>query len=73
MAHNYNISKESDLRRLERDLERSIKRQAKSAIEHDGVDVPCPQCGDMMRVASGKKKCPSCGCVTNFSFDWSGF
>lgn len=69
----YDIGKKSDMRRLARDLERSIKTEAKRSIQRSGIEMSCPNCGRKMTGRQGNSRCPHCGNVTNVTFDWSGF
>lgn len=73
MGRTYDIGKKSDMRRLARDLERSIKTEAKRSIQRSGIEMSCPNCGLKMTGRQGSSRCPHCGNVTSVTFDWSGF
>lgn len=73
MAKTYDISKKSDMRKFERDLEKSIKEFAREEISRQGIDIECPGCGRTMHTTGGDTTCPSCGKVTDVAIDWSGF
>lgn len=62
MARKYNITKKSDLRRLERDL----NKQAKEIIRKASHQVICPSCGHTFSANPGKVHCPHCRQIINF-------
>lgn len=69
----YDISKKTDLRRFERDIEKEIKKLAKDELVTSGADYDCPRCGKTYRVKQGDNVCPHCGFVLNVNFDFSNF
>lgn len=73
MGKTYDLLSKSDMRRLERDLEKDIKRIAKESIMDQGIDIECPNCGYPMHARSGVNACPKCLKTTDVNFDWSGF
>ena len=73
MGKTYDIGKKSDMRKLARDLEKSVKETARREITRAGIDVQCPGCGFTMHTKGGDTVCPKCGKVTDVTIDWSGF
>ena len=71
MSRKYNISKRSDVRRLARDLERSVRKELRREIPRSGIEQPCPECGSTMRMIEGVNTCPRCGKTIEVSFDLS--
>ncbi|MEG1437403.1 MAG: hypothetical protein RR343_02790 [Oscillospiraceae bacterium] len=61
MDKKYNISSSSDMRRLKKDLEKSIMDQATSAILKQQYNVECPHCHSQVKVSAGISTCPMCG------------
>ncbi|MFQ9891852.1 MAG: zinc ribbon domain-containing protein [Emergencia sp.] len=48
------------MRRLQRDLEKSIKNEAIKSIRSDVYSVTCSHCGHSFKAKVGKSRCPSC-------------
>lgn len=71
MTKRYNLAKKSDVRRLSRDIERSMRRELRREIPKTGIDRPCPECGATMRMVAGTNTCPHCGKTVEVTFDLS--
>lgn len=56
MARKYNIASKSDMRRLQRDLERNLKKSVNSAT----YQHVCHACGRRYNVKVGTNRCPNC-------------
>lgn len=61
MASKYNISKASDMRRLERDLKKAVINEAMNQIENQEFSAKCPQCGREIHIHTGRNFCSFCG------------
>lgn len=61
MPKKYNLSKKSDIRRLERDLENQFKKMVQV------LEVECPSCRRKLSVRRGTKKQCICGQVVGYS------
>lgn len=68
MAKKYDLTKKSDMRRLSRDLEKSVRDFAKEAVTT--FDIKCEGCGAPMTVKEGVNTCPSCGKTTEVKVEW---
>lgn len=71
MTKRYNLAKKSDVRRLSRDIERSMRRELRREIPKTGIYRPCPKCGATMRMVAGTNTCPHCGKTVEVTFDLS--
>lgn len=60
MSKNYNLGSKSDMRRFQRDLEKSIKSETISSLHKQKYDVTCPHCGHSVKIPTGKSLCPFC-------------
>ena len=60
MPKKYDITKQSDMKKLEEELKREGLKQAKKAIRQKGIEIECPNCHKTVRIKPGGK-CPSCG------------
>lgn len=69
MARKYDISKKSDMRRLQRDLEKTIKQKATSSIKGGRYEVTCPHCGAKPKVPVGRSSCPYCHNLIDLNLD----
>ena len=58
MTKKYNIGSKSDMRRFERDLQKSLERNL--ASHNLSIDVKCPKCGNTFKASSGSNVCPHC-------------
>lgn len=45
MTKKYKIGSKSDMRRFERDLQKSLERSVASQVNNLSIDVKCPKCG----------------------------
>lgn len=68
MAKKYDLTKKSDMRRLSRDLEKSVRDFAKETVT--AFDIKCEGCGAPMTVKAGVNTCPSCGKTTEVKVEW---
>ena len=62
MARKYNLCNASDMRRLSRDLKKSItgSKPAYFASSYIGFDVTCPQCHSIYEAHPDVNFCPVC-------------
>lgn len=60
MTKKYNIGSKSDMRRFERDLQKSLDRNIASQVNNLSIDVKCPKCGNTFKASSGSNVCPHC-------------
>lgn len=67
---NYNIGSQSDMRRLQRDIENDIKKHAKEAISEGAIPVECPQCRAKFNASPGISTCPKCGCKIDLQLNF---
>lgn len=65
----YNLSNSSDMMRLQRDLERSIKDQAVKEIHTRKYTVTCPNCGATLQKRPGRSYCQYCHETINLKLD----
>lgn len=56
----YDITKKSDMNRLQRDLKRNINTQVKQVIRRTSYSYQC-SCGSSFAASHGLNHCPSCG------------
>lgn len=61
MSKKYDLSKKSDMRRFEKDLEKEVMDVAKESISKSGLDIECPHCGKPIHVQLGDNICEHCG------------
>ncbi len=73
MAKKYNLGKKSDMRKFQRDLEKSALDQAKQAFSSMQYQIECPGCKAKLNVSTGAQLCPSCGSEINFNLNHQGF
>ena len=70
MPKNYNIGKASDMRRLQRDLEKDVKRQVVNAAQQLSYHISCPNCGATFQASPGLNRCPQCGKSIDLDLDF---
>ncbi len=58
MSKKYNLGKKSDMRKLQRDLEKQAKKTVEQATRQ--LNIQCPSCGRKLKVTKGINTCPSC-------------
>lgn len=61
----YNISKKSDLKRFERDINAKVKDIAKQKALSMPYTVKCENCGNDISVHAGSNVCPFCRKAVN--------
>ena len=69
MPKNYDISKKSDMRRFQRDLDRVIREAAEKKLREIPFDAKCPHCGKAIQVSEGLVICPFCHSPINVTLD----
>lgn len=69
---NYNLGSASDMKRLQKDMEKAIKEKAKETISKGTIPAKCPKCGTEFAASAGASTCPKCGSQINLklSFDF---
>ena len=61
MPKSYDLSKKSDMRRFEKDLENKVIDLANKAIlDGEEFDYECPNCHNQIKIHIGKVVCPYC-------------
>lgn len=60
MSKKYDLSKKSDMRRFEKDLEKEVMDVAKKSISKSGLEIECPHCGKTIHVQLGDNICEHC-------------
>lgn len=60
MGKNYNLSSKSDMKKFQKDLEKTIMKKATSALMKKQYNVSCPHCQSEVKVPVGKSSCPVC-------------
>lgn len=70
MAKKYNLGSKSDMRKFERDLEKSMIDIAKDYAKKGNFDIECPDCGEKISVPVGESQCPKCGKIINLCFEY---
>lgn len=62
MSPKYNISSKSDMRRLQRDMNRQIQKSFSTAVRKASYTIDCG-CGRRYVGHVGRNRCPRCGKV----------
>lgn len=70
MTKKYNISSKSDMRRFQRDLEKTVIKEAKSTALKGKYETSCPHCGYRVTVRVGINSCPHCRNDIEFSLNF---
>lgn len=60
MSKKYNLGKKSDMRRFQRDFEKSANKIFSDAVSKMSVDIQCPKCGTNFKARNGNQMCPNC-------------
>lgn len=60
IAKSFNLDNSSDLRKLSKEIERSVVNEAKTQATMNFYDVECPSCKHTVKVKSGRNVCPIC-------------
>ena len=68
MPKKYDITKKSDMRRLERDLKKTVQKAVDDAYKSALDDLVCPNCGRTFRAHVGHETCPLCGTEFDLKF-----
>lgn len=66
----YNLGSSSDMERLQKDMEKAIKQEAKSTISKRTIPVVCPKCETKFHAPSGISICPNCGSQIELFIDF---
>ncbi|UTH13322.1 hypothetical protein [Macrococcus equipercicus] len=63
MPKKYNLGNKRDMDKFFKELEKDVKKQAEKNIRNSTLEIPCPNCGEKVKVSfrQGKGKCPKCG------------
>lgn len=69
MAKKYNLLSKSDMRKFQKDLEKTVMAEAKSAALKGKYDISCPHCNKSVVVRVGKNSCPHCHNEIEFKLD----
>jgi DNA-directed RNA polymerase subunit RPC12/RpoP len=68
MVKKYRLGKSSDMRRFQRDLQKSIQNQTYNAISN--LNINCPKCKRKIRVSPGIQNCPYCTSKIDFKVNF---
>lgn len=60
MSKNYDLSKQSDMRKFQKDLESHAINAAKQTAMGERYSIECPHCGKNITVPVGESICPMC-------------
>ncbi len=69
MSKKYNLGSNSDMRRFERDLNKSVPNMAVNALQSQAITVTCPHCKRKFPAHSGTNTCPFCRKMVNLQLD----
>jgi len=69
MTKKYDISKSSDMKRFTADIEKEVKKQARSAVDKIPIEIKCPHCKATIKTHAGKSICPFCKKEINLKLD----
>lgn len=72
MARKYDIFKKSDMRKFQKDLEKTMKSMAKESLKTTKFKFNCPNCNSVIKVSAGKQICPNCSKEIYIKFDLQG-
>lgn len=64
MGKTFDLSKKSDMKRLEKE----IINQAKKQISSKGIEIDCPKCKHPFKALPGENICPKCGASIDLDF-----
>lgn len=68
-AKKYDLFSKSDMRKFQKDLEKTVMKESKSAMLKGKYDIGCPTCGKIVNVSVGKSVCPHCHNEIDFKLD----
>lgn len=71
MSKSYDLSKKSDMRKFQSDLESQVIDAAKQTAMGEKYDVECPHCGQPVTVPVGKSRCPKCKNIIDLTLDFN--
>lgn len=60
MGKKYNLSKNSDMKKLVRDLTDAVQDKTVDILNNRTYDITCPHCNQQISVMPGKSQCPLC-------------
>lgn len=60
MVKTYDLLSKSDMRKFQKDLEKAVIHEAKSAVSKMEHKILCPHCGSEITVRAGKNICSHC-------------
>lgn len=66
----YNLGNSSDMRKFQRDLEKSVKEKAVESISSSAIPIECPFCKAKFEARAGAVLCPKCGNKINLEFNF---
>lgn len=69
MSKEYNLGSKSDMRRFERDLNKSVQNVAVNALQSRAITVTCPRCKRKFSAHSGTNTCPFCRQTVDLQLD----
>lgn len=69
MSRTYKLGSKSDMRRFYKDLEKTIMKEATSALMKKKYKISCPHCNSQVEVHVGKNSCPICHKTIDFQLN----
>ncbi len=66
----YNMGSTSDMRKFQRDLEKTAKDKAVEIISGSAIPIECPFCNAKLEARAGVILCPKCGNKINLEFNF---
>lgn len=69
LSKKYDLFSKSDMRKFQKDLEKTVMNEAKSAALKGKYDITCPHCEKDIVVRVGKNLCPHCQNEIDFKLD----
>jgi len=69
MSKNYDLSKKSDMRNFQKDLEQTVLNRAKSSLSSKKINIKCPKCHNAITASAGSNICPFCKNEINLKLD----
>lgn len=63
-------STDGDVKKLMRDIEAAVKKEAKKQLSSEAHEVECPNCGKIIKMKAGKNTCPYCKNEINLTLNF---
>lgn len=69
MPKKYNLLSKSDMRKFQKDMEKSVMDAATDSIKNGSYDIECPHCSKHVKVKLGNNICPYCRNTITFKLN----